>query len=396
MGTQSSPQSVHFQNTGLTVLVFTKIQVTQNFAETDTCKPSLAVGANCDVKVTFNPMAVGPLTGTLTVTTNAPGPPYEVNLSGTGTQTAPNITPASLTFNDQAVRTTSAPQTVTVTNTSALALSFTGLSVSNGFIQNNNCLPSLAPNAFCTINVSFQPASSGVRNGTLTLTDYAENSPQTVTVSGMGVAPAVNLSPTSLNFSGQSVSTTSAAQTVTLTNSGNGPLGNLTIVASGDFAQTNNCSNSVAASNSCTINVTFTPTAPGNRTGALTLTDNAAGSPQTVSLSGGTGGSPAWLVTSSLAFSDQQVGTTSPQVTLQVFASQALNITDISIGGANSGDFRLSQNCVNSQAPSAACQITVTFAPTATGERSATVSINDNAANSPQMITLTGTGTPGH
>ena len=293
------------------------------------------------------------------------------------------------------MRTTSAPQTVTVTNTSALALSFTGLSVSNGFIQNNNCLPSLAPNAFCTINVSFQPASSGVRNGTLTLTDYAENSPQTLSVSGMGVAPAVT-SPASLSFSGQSVSTTSAAQTVTLTNSGNAPLGNLTIMASGDFGQTNNCSNSVAASNSCTINVTFTPTSPGNRSGALTVTDNAGNSPQTVSLSGGAGGAPAWLVTSSLAFSAQPVGTTSPQVTLQVFPNQALNISNISLGGANSGDFRLSQNCVNSQAPSGTCQISVTFAPTETGERSATVSINDNAANSPQMITLTGIGAARH
>jgi hypothetical protein len=202
----------------------------------------------------------------------------------------------------------------------------------------------------------------------------------------------VKLSSSSLSFSGQSVSTTSPPQSITLTNTGNGTLTNLTITASGDFAQTNNCTSSVDASGSCTINVTFTPTADGKRTGALTLTDSASDSPQTVNLNGSVGAATVWLVASSLAFSSQQVGTTSPQITLELSADQPLAITSISITGNNSSDFSLNQNCGNSLAANTPCQITLTFTPTSAGARSASVSILDNAANSPQTISLTGTG----
>jgi hypothetical protein len=107
-----------------------------------------------------------------------------------------------------------------------------------------------------------------------------------VTVSGTGLAPAVGLSATSLNFAGQTISTTSTAQMLTLTNTGNEALTPLTIGVSGDFAQTNTCAGSVAPSANCTINITFTPTAGGGRSGTLTLTDNASNSPQAVQLSG--------------------------------------------------------------------------------------------------------------
>jgi hypothetical protein len=99
-------------------------------------------------------------------------------------------------------------------------------------------------------------------------------------------APAANFSPLSLSFAGQPLETSSSAQSVTLTNSGNAALTISSIMASGDFAQTSNCGTSVAAGNNCTISVTFTPTATGTRTGALTITDNASGSPQTVQVSG--------------------------------------------------------------------------------------------------------------
>src|SRR5260370_8535193 len=80
--------------------------------------------------------------------------------------------------------------------------------------------------------------------------------------------------------------TTSAAQSVTLSNTGNASLNLTSVSASGDFAQTNTCGSSVAASANCTISVTFTPTASGSRTGTLSITDNASGSPQSVSLTG--------------------------------------------------------------------------------------------------------------
>jgi hypothetical protein len=319
-GPRVPPQTIHLQNTGTTVLTFNSVQATVNSAQTNTCQPSVAVGGNCDIKVTFNPSAIGPLTGTLTVSTNAAGPPYVVDLSGTGILPAPKVSPESLTFNNQSVGTTSDAQQVTVTNNGAIALHITSFEISKGWRQSNNCLPSLAPHASCTINVSFEPTSSGPLNGVLTFTDYAEGSPQTVTLNGTGRSMGLSISPDSLSYAGQSVSTTSAAQSITVTNNNNVVVTSLTIAPSGDFAQTNNCADSLAANASCTINVTFTPTATGNRTGTLMLRDSAANSPQSVNLSGtGTGGAAIWLSTSSVTFPNQSVGTrsASPQVTLQ-------------------------------------------------------------------------------
>jgi Cep192 domain 4 len=103
-------------------------------------------------------------------------------------------------------------------------------------------------------------------------------------------APAVSLSPTSLSFGNHQVNTTSAAQTVTLTNSGNAALTikgiGLSGPNSGDFHQQHTCSSTLAAGASCTISVTFTPTAEGNRSASLSIADNASGSPQSVALSG--------------------------------------------------------------------------------------------------------------
>jgi hypothetical protein len=98
--------------------------------------------------------------------------------------------------------------------------------------------------------------------------------------------PTVTLSSSSLTFGAQNVQSTSAAQAVTLTNNGKAALAISGITATGDFAQTNTCGTSVAAGGSCSIAVTFTPAAAGQRTGSVSIADSAAGSPHTISLVG--------------------------------------------------------------------------------------------------------------
>jgi hypothetical protein len=139
-----------------------------------------------------------------------------------------------------------------------------------------------------TLNTTSLPVGSN----SLTATYAGDPSFGSATASAVPVvitapaSPAITLSPTSLTFALQTVGTTTAAQAVTLTNSGQVLLTLTSIAASGDFAQTNNCGTSTAPGASCTIAVTFTPTVAGSRTGTLTVTDNAGGSPQTVALSG--------------------------------------------------------------------------------------------------------------
>ena len=115
-----------------------------------------------------------------------------------------------------------------------------------------------------------------------------------------GVAGAddrkVSLSPTSLTFASQTVGTTSAPQTATLTNTGKKSvtITSITITGTnkGDFAETNTCGTTLAVGASCTISVTFTPTATGTRSGTLSVSDDAVGSPQTASLTGTGAGGP--------------------------------------------------------------------------------------------------------
>ena len=227
----------------------------------------------------------------------AAGDPGENFVSILLNQTPPPIavSPSSLSFGNQLVGTTSSALVVKVSNNGATATTV-NTSASGDFAQTNNCPVSpatLAPAASCTISVTFKPTATGVRNGAITVSSELPGSPQTVTLTGTGVAPAVTLSGNSLTFAGQLITTTSSAQSVTFTNSGTAPLTISSIAVTGtnasDFAQTNTCpasSATLAVSANCSISVTFTPSATGNRTASVTITDNASGSPHTVSLTG--------------------------------------------------------------------------------------------------------------
>lgn len=213
-------------------------------------------------------------------------------------------------------------------------------------------------------------------------------------VTKISLAPGATLSTISLTFGSQSVGVTSAPQTVTLFSNGTAPLHITAISASGDFTETDNCRKGVAAGSTCTLNVTFTPTASGTRTGTLTISDNAGGSPQTVSLTGAATSAGGPVVSLSTSFGNQQIGSTSTARTtiLQNTGQATLVITSIAIAGPNPGDFAQTNNCGTTVAIGASCTFTVTFTPTASGNRSATLNITDNAFGSPQHVSLAGTG----
>ncbi len=206
----------------------------------------------------------------------------------------------------------------------------------------------------------------------------------------------VSFSPTKFMFSLQVIGTISAAKNVTLTNNGSGTLTiNKIYIAGlnpGDFAETNTCGAALASGASCTISVTFTPTADGSKTAAVAISDSDTASPQAIALSGT--GTVVSFSKSRLSFGSQQVGTTSaPQnVTLTNVGSTQLNFTGISITGADPGDYSQTNTCGTSIAAYASCTITVTFTPAATGSRTATLSITDSGGGSPQKVGLTGTG----
>ena len=203
-----------------------------------------------------------------------------------------SVTPADLTFAQQAIDTTGAAQSLTLSNSgnAALTVSKVGLAGTDAgdYSETNNCGATLAVNASCQVSISFTPTAQGTRTAVLDVNDNAPGSPQTVAISGTTTpAPALTLSSTTVVFPGQYVGTSGLPQTVTLKNSGDAML---TIAgattSSTDFGVLNACGGSLTAGSSCSIGVFFDPTASGSRTGTLTITDDASGSPQSVALSG--------------------------------------------------------------------------------------------------------------
>jgi len=196
------------------------------------------------------------------------------------------LSETSITFPAQGVDTSSPPQVLTLTNPGTVSASITSIQASGDFTQTNTCGPSLPPGAACSLSVVFAPTLRGTRTGAVTVATDAADSPQVVSLSGIGIAPAASLSAPALTFGEYVVSTTSPALPVTLSNTGELPLEISSITASGDFAQTNACGANIAVGANCTINITFMPAIPGLRSGTLVIADSAPDGPHTVALSG--------------------------------------------------------------------------------------------------------------
>jgi trimeric autotransporter adhesin len=316
-----------------------------------------------------------------------------------------------LQFGSQAVGSASAPLTITIENTGNTYLndfSESHLAATGDFsITGGTCSQGTdggySPGESCTLIVTFTPTVAGARTGSISVPSNAPNSPQSITLQGTGTAaaaPAASLSPGGLTFTG-TVGSTSAAQVLTLSNTGTASLSITSIAATGtgasDFSETNTCGTTLAASSSCTISVTFTPASAAGFTGAITVTDNAAVTMQSATLTG-TGTTPpapqAVLSPSSLTFSSTTVGVTSTAqaITLSNPGNATLSISGITITGSNTADFAETNNCTTTLAAGATCTINVTFTPASAASFTASVSVADNATGSPQMAALSGTG----
>jgi hypothetical protein len=313
-------------------------------------------------------------------------------------QTA-TFSPTSLSFPSTVVGTTSSPLPLKLTNAGSATLTIKSITITqpdaSDFIQSNNCGSSLAAGANCTINVSFTPTVIGARSANVTVTDNASGSPQHVPVSGTGLAPAVNVSPMSLTFGSVAIGATSAAQNITLKNTGTSPLLITSIVPWGtnatDFAVGNNCGSSLAVSATCTITATFSPAAAWARTAAIQMTDSAQGSPHVMGLMGnGASGGVASFSPASLTFTTRLMFTSSPSqpVTLNNTGTAPLEIANIT----TSGDYSQTNNCGTSVAVGGSCTINVTFTPQYNATRAGAVNVLLTDPAGIQSVALTGAG----
>jgi Abnormal spindle-like microcephaly-assoc'd, ASPM-SPD-2-Hydin/PQQ-like domain len=377
-----------------------------------TCGSSLAASSSCSANIVFAPTATGARSAKLSFTDSASGSPQTMTLTGTGTSSSGTVSasPTSLTFASTKIGSSSASQAVTLSNSLSSSITISSVTISGTNagdfgIASKTCSTSLAAAGSCLASIVFKPTATGARTATLSFTDSATNSPQLVILNGTGAATgsgSASVSPTTLNWVAVPVGGRGAQKVITLTNSGTSSLAisSLTLTGTnpGDFAIfSKTCGTSLAASATCTANIVFAPTTTGERYATLNFNDSASNSPQTVALSGnGTGASGTVTASpSSVTFASTTVGssTAAQTVTLSNGLTSSLTISGVAISGTNAGDFSIaSKTCGTSLAASANCTASIIFKPTAAGTRTATLSFTDSATNSPQKVSLSGSG----
>lgn len=317
-----------------------------------------------------------------------------------------SLSSASLNFPPQLIGSTSVKQTETLTNTGSAVLNIsniniTGENVADFNANNTNCSSTLDIGSSCTINVTFKPAQLGPRSASIEISDDTGGSPQSVSLTGVALVPGPNaaLSATNLNFAAQPVNTESSAQSIVVTNYGASTLAVSGIVASSNFAESDNCTPNLVSAANCTIAVNFAPGAAGFLTGTVSLTDNAPNSPQTIQLAGiGGNSTTATLTPSSMTLSCRAAlvfsGCSPPQnATLTNTGSSTLFLQSINVDGKY---FSQTSACPTSLAPKESCEITVSFDGPASRTHPqketfiGALIVVDSAVSSPQRVSLTG------
>ena len=396
VATASVPQSFTLTNITSTPEVIGEISAVGDISQTNDCPTALSPGNSCTVTVISEPSGDPTYSGggSVKVATDVSA---DTEVFVDGAQSANALVPSAPTvqFGPQYVGTTPLGRVVSLTNTSNQPLTASNFAVTGPFSQTNNCTAALASHASCRVAITFVPTGNEQAKGVLTVTHNGTGGSATVTLAGTGlISPDLSISPLSLSFPDVLAG---ATLPVTLTNASSATLTISEVNLTSGFTETDNCVGSLAAGASCTINVTFAPSSPGNVTGTLSIQHSGRGNPQVISLSGSC--LPLFWVASSLSFDQQAVGTESPAQGVEIHSyGNSLNPPVTITGMAIAGDFVLVQNNCPTPIPSGFdCNVQVAFKPTAPGLRTGTLIINATDALSPHVVALSGgvTVTPG-
>lgn len=312
-----------------------------------------------------------------------------------------SVTPASLDFGGVGVDANSDVLTVTFNNDNAFdVIDFTSITATGDFSIVNNCPAILDETLSCTIDVSFNPTTSGALSGTLTIAGHDHSVvlgagylpiSTTVSLSGTGLRGDLVIVSNGVDLGSVALGVTSQPATVPLSNSGNDAVNIGTISATAPFSQTNNCPAILNAGSSCNIMVSVTPTSVGSLSGTLTASGTAiqGATTQSTSLAATAVSGVLDLSTGSIAFPDTPVNTTSSAETVIVSNHGNSALANLSI--ATSGDFTQSNNCPTSLAVNQSCSVSVMASPTTSGALTGTLDITATGANSSVALSVIAT-----
>ena len=297
VGNVSAPQTVTLDNTGTAALGILGIQTTPDFTVTSDCT-TIVPGANCTLTVTFNPQnsaqpggGAGARVSAIEIASNASTSLEFISLVGVSSPSTLAVSPGSLNFGTVLVG-ANASLNVQLTNTGSIAALLTSTAATGDFNAANGSCPAsgtgsaLAPGASCVLQVTFAPAQSGTRSGTLSIASSATALPLTVALAGVGAQSHLQIFPASLTFGPIAVGS-AASLSFTLANTGTAPITGIALATTGDYTVTVPCAvSALAVGGSCSVTVDFTPTTAGARAGTLTVTSSDATSPAGVPLAG--------------------------------------------------------------------------------------------------------------
>jgi hypothetical protein len=388
--------SVTLANNSTAAIAISSIAITPkgtvSYTEMNSCGTSIAASATCAIQVTFDPQSTGAKNDFVTVTDSAGT--QTVTLTGTGVASSIALSPSSIAYGNQAVG-VSTTTPVTLKNNSAAAIAISSIAITPkgtvSYTETTDCGTSIAASATCTIQVTFDPQSTGAKDDFVTVTDAAGT--QTVTLTGTGVASSITLTPASIAYGNQTVGLKTTTP-VTLKNTSTAAIAisSIAITPKGtvSYTEMNNCGTSIAASATCTIQVTFDPQSTGAKNDFVTVTD-AAGM-QTVTLTGTGVASSITVSPASIAFGNQTVGVKSAPAAITVTNTSASAVTSLTVamGGTNTVSFAQTNNCPTTLPGGGTCTIEVTFDPTGASAKSATVTLNDSAGTQSDPVTGTG------
>jgi hypothetical protein len=385
-GQVSAAQTVQLTNSGDAPLASIAASVSAGFRIAgNNCTAQLAGHASCAISVAFAPAQTGSQSGTLTVADSLRT--QTVSLSGSG-MAAPvlNVSPPSLTFAQQQPGVASAPQTVTVKNTGGAPMANVGLQISGAGassfqLSSTTCGTTLDAGSSCTAQITFSPAAAGGITATLSVSSSTLGvNPASVTLSGTAeLSTGLSASPTQLNFGAVNPGQTTAAQTVTVTNTASYSINALSLAVSPQFVLTqNHCIAALAAGAQCTAAVAFSPASNAGTTGTLTITSPDVATPASVALigSGGIQVAPA-----SITFSSTGAGTKSSPTTVTVTnLSTTETLTNVSLT-APVGFVLVANTCAATLSAQASCTAGVEFAPAAAGQQTGNLTITTSTVS---------------
>src|SRR5277367_1345325 len=392
----SGSVSVTLKNTGTGSVAISQGSASgTGFSITGLTAQTLTAGESTSFTAKFAPTAAGSATGSVSITSNAPGSPLVIGLSGSGTasQAQLTISPASVAFGSVSVGSTGS-QTVTLTNPGNAALTVSqAIPSGTGFSMSGASMPmTINAGGSASFTAKFSPTTVGSNTGGISIVSNAPGSPATIALSGTGIEGQLGASPSSVNFGSVAVGST-GSQSITLTNSGSASVTISQATVSGTGFSISGLSTPLAlgAGLSTTFSAQFAPTSAGSPSGSISIVSNGLNSPTTISLSG-IGTQPQLAASpTTAAFGNVATGTNSSQtISLTNGGSAALTISSATVAGAGFSTTGLTVPL--SIAAGKTATFNAVFGPSAAGSVTGSVALVSNAPNSPFTIALSGTG----